>query len=75
MTRATLLAGLGAITGCSSVLGLDAPTLDPCTRSGACLDATADAVAETSTSLEGAAEAGPEAAPACVWDGAVPDAG
>ncbi|HEY3818983.1 MAG TPA: hypothetical protein VGL81_17555 [Polyangiaceae bacterium] len=85
-TRAALLACLGALTGCSSVLGLDAPTLDPCTTGGACVDAGLDGTVEASDAAsspdasasdgpaDAASEAGPDAAPACVWDGAVPDA-
>ena len=52
------LAG-SALAGCSAVLGMDAPTLDPC-ASGGCADAGTDAPAE----------AGLEAG-ACVWDGGV----
>jgi hypothetical protein len=68
VNRGLLAACLGTVVGCSSVLGLDPPTLDPCASAGACMDAAADVTAEARP------EAGPEAAPACVWDGAVPDA-
>lgn len=68
MKRVAIACAL-AVAGCSSVLGLDAPTLDPCTVGGACVDATAD-----SGHVDAGPEAAPEAAPACVWDGALPDA-
>jgi hypothetical protein len=65
VNRAAVLACLVAVAACSSVLGLDAPTLDPC-AGGTCADGAAD------VSVDAPA---PEAAPtACVWDGAVPDA-
>ncbi|HEY8089745.1 MAG TPA: hypothetical protein VIF09_17915 [Polyangiaceae bacterium] len=48
---------------CTSVLGLDAPTLDPCAEQP-CVDATGEAAAEATLP-----EAGGEAA--CVWDGGV----
>ena len=78
------LVGLGAASaavvatvGCTSVLGLDAPTLDRCTQR-ACLDATAEggAVADSpGPDAEPSPEAAPEAAPpeagGCAWDGAV----
>jgi hypothetical protein len=88
--RGALLACLGAVAGagCSSVLGLDAPMLDPCTTAGACVDAAVDVTVGSndsgSTPDVGAGDAppeagsdagaGPETAPACVWDGAVPTA-
>jgi hypothetical protein len=75
---------VAAGAGCSSVLGLDAPTLDPCTTGTVCLDATADVTVDASDAAAmgdatdaGSMEAAPEAAPdaaQCVWDGAVPDA-
>ena len=71
MIRGALVACLGAVVGCSSVLGLDAPTLDPC-AGGQCVDATADVTPEAAH--DAGPEAAPEAAPACVWDGAVPGA-
>lgn len=85
MRRAALALGVGALAGCSSVLGLDPPTLDPCTQGGcadAALDGTvgtedappaADVVDSGGDANDGAPEA-PETAPPCVWDGAVPTA-
>jgi hypothetical protein len=67
VNRGALVACLGVVAACSSVLGLDAPTLDPC-AAGQCGDGAADAKPEA------APDAGPEAAPACLWDGAVPAA-
>jgi len=89
VSRAAVLACVGAaVAGCSSVLGLDPPTLDPCTTAGACVDAAGDVTVDTSDGAaspdvvdagdartEAGPDAPPEAAPACVWDGAVPDAG
>ncbi len=82
-----VVAATGA--GCSSVLGLDPPTLDPCTAGTGCLDATADVSADARVdasdagappdgadagpSMEAAPEAAPDAAK-CAWDGALPDA-
>ena len=77
--RLRLLAAAVAWVGtaaCTSVLGLDAPTLDPCAGQP-CLDATSEAAADAS------AEVGVEASPdtgggeatlseaGCVWDGGV----
>ncbi len=86
--RRAAVACAGILAGCGSVLGLDAPTLDPCLSGGDCVDAVADVTVEAGdaaaspdgmdagdTAPEAAFEAGPEAAPACVWDGAVPAAG
>jgi hypothetical protein len=59
------LAGVGAaataLGGCTSVLGLDAPTLDPCTE-----HVCADATSPDGGSSDGGAESA-----ACVWDGGV----
>jgi hypothetical protein len=86
VSRRLVLLGLAAVAGCSSVLGLDAPTLDPCIAEGRCVDAALDVTVDASdaaASPDGldagdASDAGPEAQPeaamACVWDGAVPDA-
>jgi hypothetical protein len=58
--------GWGATAACTSVLGLDAPTLDPCAQQ-LCVDATSEASVEASleATLPEAGEAG------CVWDGGV----
>jgi hypothetical protein len=79
LASATVLACLAATGGCSSVLGLDAPTLDPCAGQ-ACADATAEGSIEAGT--EGAVEVGTDAAAdgdagppgdaGCIWDGEVP---
>ena len=71
MSRRVVLLCLAAVAGCSSVLGLDAPTLDPCIAEGRCADAALDVTVDASDARP---EAQPEAATACVWDGAVPDA-
>jgi len=83
--RAALGYGLASLAvaaaGCSSVLGLDAPTLDPCVES-ACPDATAEASIDASDGAAtqdaqpgvDAGDAAGEAAPACLWDGGLPDA-
>jgi hypothetical protein len=68
--QALSMVSLTLVAGCTSVLGLDAPTLDPCVLK-ACGDATTDA-ADTGA-VPDAHDAGAEAAPSCVWDGAVPD--
>jgi hypothetical protein len=76
-----------AVAGCSSVLGLDPPTLDPCADT-VCPDAAGDVTVEAGVD---SSDAGPtpdvlpggdaadggdaHAEAACVWDGALPDAG
>jgi hypothetical protein len=81
VTRGTL-AGIGAaaaLAGCTSVLGLDAPTLDPC-AGHTCNDATAEAGVLADASADGAVEApsdgegtdgGASDSAACAWDGGV----